>query len=536
MAVRVSVVIATFNRLAALERLLDDLARQSLPAHEFEVVVVDDGSRIPVRPALASREDPYRLRALAQANAGQAAARHRGILEAEGDVVVIVDDDMRVEPGFLEAHLAAHRAGHDVVLGVIAPGETEMPLFERWHAFQLARFAERAATGAQAPAGADLATGNVSFARRLYLEVGGFDASLARSEDRELGIRFEKAGARFGFAADARTVHNSDHDSAAGWRARAVGYGIWDSRIAKKHPDDENADPWKFVFRVSPVSRPFLLLAAAAPPAGAALDRLALTVSDLVDRVGAEHLALLGTTFSYGLAYFRGVRREAGSLAGAARGLGGYLVKRSRVRLSRREPAPLAAAADLAAAVQGDFEALRAGRAKYRGDDIPPDALLSEAVTRIGLQMMIAVRTMRFLRDAGVPLGPQVASRLIRHVYGAEIHWDAELAPGTGIIHGVGLVVSHAARVGEGCVLSHNVTLGESVDPETRVMGAPTLGRNVHVGPGAVLLGPIHVGEGSKIMAGAVLARSVPPRSVVRPPDPVVAPRAPRRPEVVGRA
>ena len=61
--------------------------------------------------------------------------------------------------------------------------------------------------------------------------------------------------------------------------------------------------------------------------------------------------------------------------------------------------------------------------------------------------------------------------------------------------------------VGEGCILFHNVTLGEGVDPETRETGAPTLGRDVHVGPGATLLGPIHVGDGTKIMAGAVLTR-----------------------------
>ena len=145
---------------------------------------------------------------------------------------------------------------------------------------------------------------------------------------------------------------------------------------------------------------------------------------------------------------------------------------------------------------------------------------------KIGLQMLAAVRLMRLARDSGVPSGAQVISRLIRHFYAAEIHWDTEIAPGVSIVHGVGLVLSHRARIGPGCILFHNVTLGEGIDPVTREVGAPTLGRDVHVGPGAALLGPITVGDGSKIMAGSVLTQSVPPRSIVKPTDVEIASRA----------
>lgn len=167
--------------------------------------------------------------------------------------------------------------------------------------------------------------------------------------------------------------------------------------------------------------------------------------------------------------------------------------------------------------VAADYDAMETARGKYRGDARALAALPSALVTRIGFQMTTAIRAMQLLRDARIPFGAQTASRMIRHLYGAEIHWDADLAPGLALVHGNGLVVSHSARVGAGCILFHNVTLGESMDPVTKIQGAPTLGANVHVGPGAVLLGPITVGEGSKIMAGAVLTESVPAGSVVRP-------------------
>jgi serine O-acetyltransferase len=196
------------------------------------------------------------------------------------------------------------------------------------------------------------------------------------------------------------------------------------------------------------------------------------------------------------------------------------------MKRARRAVSPLGKFVD---GVLGDHESWARARAKYHADATTLLDLPKDAVTKIGFQMMIAYRVMRLLHEAHVPLGAQVASRLIRHVYGAELHWDAEVAPGVSIVHGNGLVLSHAAKVGPRCILFQNVTLGESMDPETGKIGGPTLGGDVHVGPGAVLLGPITVGEGTKVMAGAVLSRSVPPYSVVMPAEVRVAERTAKK-------
>jgi serine O-acetyltransferase len=178
-----------------------------------------------------------------------------------------------------------------------------------------------------------------------------------------------------------------------------------------------------------------------------------------------------------------------------------------------------------AASVRADFGSMQRYREKYHAEKISLARLPIDAVRKVGFQMMLATRVMRLTRDAGLPLVPQVASRLIRHLYGAEIHWDAELSDGVSLVHGNGLVISHRAKVGPGSILFQNVTLGEGLDPETKESGAPTLGRDVHVGPGATLLGPIHVGDGTKIMAGAVLTQSVPPNSLVKPAESKVTQR-----------
>ena len=175
--------------------------------------------------------------------------------------------------------------------------------------------------------------------------------------------------------------------------------------------------------------------------------------------------------------------------------------------------------------VRGDFELMRSGRAKYLGDNIGANDFPSELVKRIGLQMMVAIRTMHLFRDAGLAPAAQVASRLIRHVYGAEVHWQSRWEPGINLVHGNGLVVGKGATVRHGCVILHNVTLGDAFDPATGRIGGPSLGRNVHIGPGCTLLGPINIGDGSKLMAGSMLDSSVPPRSLVRPTPALVSRR-----------
>jgi serine O-acetyltransferase len=179
-------------------------------------------------------------------------------------------------------------------------------------------------------------------------------------------------------------------------------------------------------------------------------------------------------------------------------------------------------------AVHADYNTMRAHRAKYHANDRVTGGLGVNLVRKVGLQLLAAYRLMRFFDACRVPLAPQVMSRLIRHLYGAEIHWKARIAPGVSVVHGVGLVLSHAAEVNAGCILFQGVTLGESVHPVTGAIGAPRLEAGVHVGPGATILGPVTIGAGSKVMAGAVVTHDVPPRSLVSTPAPQVSRRAPR--------
>lgn len=180
------------------------------------------------------------------------------------------------------------------------------------------------------------------------------------------------------------------------------------------------------------------------------------------------------------------------------------------------------------AGLREDHAAMRHYEERYRYSSVATGDLRLDVVQKIGLQIMAGYRLMRALHESGATLAAKVVSRLMRHAYGCDIHWESEIDPGVMLVHGMGLAISRDARVGSRCILFQHVTLGIGIDPETRRSGAPTLERNVHVGPGASLIGPITVGEGSKVMAGAVLRRSVPPGSLVETPAPIVHPRTMR--------
>lgn len=97
-----SIVIATFNRPAYLLRTLESLAGQTLPAQEFEILVVNNNSTDDTPAVFAgfARQHPeLRLRMVAEPVQGISYARNRGVAEAEGECIVFIDDDEEAGTG-----------------------------------------------------------------------------------------------------------------------------------------------------------------------------------------------------------------------------------------------------------------------------------------------------------------------------------------------------------------------------------------------------------------------------------------------------
>ena len=105
------------------------------------------------------------------------------------------------------------------------------------------------------------------------------------------------------------------------------------------------------------------------------------------------------------------------------------------------------------------------------------------------------------------------SSHLGRWLTGIEIHPGATIGRRVFIDHGMGVVIGETAEIGDDTTLYHGVTLGGT--SWNKGKRHPTLGKNVVVGAGAKILGPIMIGDGARIGSNAVVVKDVPPGATV---------------------
>jgi serine O-acetyltransferase len=107
----------------------------------------------------------------------------------------------------------------------------------------------------------------------------------------------------------------------------------------------------------------------------------------------------------------------------------------------------------------------------------------------------------------------RVLANFARLLTGIEIHPGAQIGRRFFIDHGMGVVIGETAVIGDDCTLYHGVTLGGTSWKKGK--RHPTLGKNVVVGAGAKVLGPIEIGEGARIGSNAVVVKDVPADATV---------------------
>lgn len=201
MSVDLSVITPTRNRAPVLARCLEALASQALDPSRYEVLVVDDASTDETRDVVDSLAPrmPCPVRAFwLDRRSGVSAARNRAIREARGEVIVFVDSDSLAPPGFLGAHLDAHRThGRGVVCRgpVVQTRSLDRP-FE-------------ASRGLLDFSTAYFDTDNASVRREDLFRAGLFDEGLFPYgwEGLDLGFRLRALGLRRIFRRDAVLYH-----------------------------------------------------------------------------------------------------------------------------------------------------------------------------------------------------------------------------------------------------------------------------------------------------------------------------------------
>jgi serine O-acetyltransferase len=138
---------------------------------------------------------------------------------------------------------------------------------------------------------------------------------------------------------------------------------------------------------------------------------------------------------------------------------------------------------------------------------------LKVVLTNRGFHALLFYRISNWMYRRKIPIIPLILTRIIQVLYSIDIDYRATIHGGVRILHGVGVVIGRGAVIESGCVIYHGVTLGLS-HSTSRQTGFPYVEKDVLLGAGAKVLGPVIIGSGAKIGANAVVISDVPAGAV----------------------
>ncbi len=222
-------IVPTFNGASRIGNCLTALLEQSA-GRNVEILVVNDGSSDDTA-GVVGRYAGVRL--INQANAGPAAARNRGALEATGRIILFTDDDCVPVPGWLDAMLKPF--GDPEVVGAKGVYRTyQRALAARFVQIEYEDKYHRMAGLATIDF---IDTYSAAFRRGRFLEMKGYDTSfpVACAEDVELSYRMSARAWKMVFVPNA-IVYHTHPDTLASYLKKKYKFAFWRMLAVRKNP------------------------------------------------------------------------------------------------------------------------------------------------------------------------------------------------------------------------------------------------------------------------------------------------------------
>lgn len=259
----ISIVIPTYNAAGTITAGLRALQHQTIPHHQCEIIVVDDGSTddtteiveqfialagLPTEQAHALAVTPHTvnstepppagdqgptvaIKLLQQSHQGAAAARNTGAQAARGDTIVFLDADCVPAPDWLERLVALLNS--ESVVGAGGRVQTHQPgLLPR---FIQMEYDERYDRIAQHRYIDFISSATAAYRRDAFQEIGGFDTTMLGAEDVDLSFRLAEADYKLVFASDA-VVYHTHPESLWAYVRRKFKYAFWRAAVYGRHP------------------------------------------------------------------------------------------------------------------------------------------------------------------------------------------------------------------------------------------------------------------------------------------------------------
>ena len=225
----VSIIIPTFNGGVRIAGCLDALLGE-VAGKEAEILVVNDGSSDNTAEVVACYSG---VRLITQSNAGPAAARNRGALEARGAIILFTDDDCIPMPGWISKMIEPFKGSH--VIGAKGVYRTRQKrLVAR---FVQSEYEDKYRLMSNIPQIDFIDTYSAAFRRDQFLEIGGYDTSfpVACAEDIELSYRMSARGWTMKFVPSA-IVYHTHPDTLWAYVKKKYKFAFWRVLALRKHP------------------------------------------------------------------------------------------------------------------------------------------------------------------------------------------------------------------------------------------------------------------------------------------------------------
>lgn len=214
----ISIVIPTYNRPERLRDCLESLTQLEYPTDRFEVIVVDDGSKMSLEPVVESFNNYLEITLLKQENQGPATARNTGAKQAKGEFLAFTDDDCKPAPDWLKTIAAVFANTPDCLVG----GKTINILSQNPFSTASQELINYLYSyyNANPQKATFFASNNIAVSTQRFHEIGGFDTTYPRAaaEDREFCDRWLQYGNKMVYTPEVQVYHAHKLTLSSYWR------------------------------------------------------------------------------------------------------------------------------------------------------------------------------------------------------------------------------------------------------------------------------------------------------------------------------
>lgn len=244
---RLSLIVATYNRSASLIRALESVAEQDAPISEWECIVVNNNSTDDTQERFAefvAAHPDVNVRMVTELRQGLSFARNRGIRESEAEYIAIIDDDERISPNFITSYISLFDNTPDAAAAggpIVAEYPSGRP---RW----MSHFTERPVANTmyfgdkvrEFPDGRIPGGGNMAMRRSAVRRYGVFDTSLGYvgeslvgGEESDLFERLRIAEAKYYYVPTAVMYHIIPTEKLTAEYLKRLSYNIGVSQLRR---------------------------------------------------------------------------------------------------------------------------------------------------------------------------------------------------------------------------------------------------------------------------------------------------------------